>query len=147
VTVFYSTSTISEWQFDETSGLYNRYIESVDEAGTLSIIPLVDALTGDQLTAANVIILFVETIEIKPTLHDFTLAENRAGQRALLFRNGQVYEIVWDSRGPGLVWQYFGPDGELFPLNPGNSWVHIVGLSSPAKEDSPGVWTVTNFLP
>ncbi len=147
VTILYSFSTISEWRYDEASGLYGRYIEEVDDAGTLSIIPLVDALTNQQLMAANVLVLFVETIEIKPTLHDFVLTDNRAGQRGLLFRNGQVYEITWVSQGPGLPLQYFSPDGELIPMNPGNSWIHIVGISSGTTEDTPGEWTVTNFIP
>ena len=147
LTVLYSNSTISEWRFDTATGLYNRYIEDVDENGTVSVVPLVDALTDEQLTAANVIVLFVETIELKPTLHDFVLADNAAGRRGLLFRDGQVYEITWKSQGPNLPPQFFDADGELIPLQPGNSWFHIVGISSSSTEGEPGVWTVRNFIP
>jgi hypothetical protein len=147
ITVLYSSSTISEWRFDEAAGLYTRYIEDVDANGTVSVVPLVDALTDEQLTAANVIVLFVETIEIKPTLHDFILAENFAGRRGLLFRDGQVYEITWKTQGPNLPPQFFDAEGELIPLQPGNTWFHIVGISSSSTEAAPGEWTVTNFIP
>jgi hypothetical protein len=147
VTIRYSFSTISEWRYDEATGLYLRYIEEVDSSGAVSIIPLVDALNGEQLTAANVIVLFAETIEMKPTLHDFSLADNYAGRRALLFRDGQVYEIQWRSQGPNLPIQFFDDAGELIPLKPGNTWFHVVGLNSSTAEDSDGVWTVANFIP
>jgi hypothetical protein len=147
LTVLYSSSTISEWRYDETIGLYTRYIEEVDANGTVSVVPLVDALTEEQLTAANVVVLFVETIEIKPTLHDFVLSENFAGRRGLLFRDGQVYEITWKSQGPKLPPQFFDADGELIPLQPGNTWFQIVGISSSSTEGETGVWTVTNFIP
>ncbi len=147
VTVKYSLSTISEWQFDAESNLYLRFIEEVDANGVVTIIPLVDALTDEQLTAANVIVLFVETIEITPTLHDFNLANNLAGQRALLFRDGQVYELLWKSQGPQLPVQFFDLNGELVPLKPGNTWFHVVGISSSQEETAPGEWEVFNFLP
>ncbi len=147
VTVKYSLSTISEWQFDAESNLYLRFIEEVDANGVVTIIPLVDALTDEQLTAANVIVLFVETIEITPTLHDFNLANNLAGQRALLFRDGQVYELLWKSQDPQLPVQFFDLNGELVPLKPGNTWFHVVGISSSQEETAPGEWEVFNFLP
>ncbi len=147
VTVKYSLSTISEWQFDAESNLYLRFIEEVDANGVVTIIPLVDAVTDEQLTAANVIVLFVETIEITPTLHDFNLANNLAGQRALLFRDGQVYELLWKSQGPQLPVQFFDLNGELVPLKPGNTWFHVVGISSSQEETAPGEWEVFNFLP
>jgi hypothetical protein len=147
VIIQYSSSTFSEWRFNDASNLFERYIEEVDAAGTVTMIPLLDELTDEQLTAANVLVLFVDTIEIKPTLHDFVLTENRTGRRGLLFRDGQVYEITWASQGPGLPLQFFGPDGELIPLHPGNSWIHFVGLSSSAEETAPGSWTVISFIP
>jgi hypothetical protein len=35
----------------------------------------------------------------------------------------------------------------LIPLQPGNAWFHIVGISSSSTEAAPGEWTVTNFIP
>ncbi len=146
-TVLYSISTISEWRYDAASGLYARYIESVDANGVVTIIPLTDALTGFQLTSANVIVLFAETIEIKPTLHDFTILGNTQGRRALLFRDGQVYELIWRAQGPQQPLQFFTLEGDLMPLKPGNTWFHVVGLSSSADEVNPGEWEVFNFIP
>jgi hypothetical protein len=147
VTVMYSISTISEWQYDAASGLYLRFIESVDANGVVTIVPLTDALTGDQLTAANVIILFAETLELTPTLHDFTILGNTTGRRALLFRDGQVYELIWRSQGPQQPIQFFTLAGDLMPLKPGNTWIHVVGVSSSVDELNPGEFEVFNFLP
>lgn len=147
VSILYSVSTISEWRYDPATNLYNRFIEEVDAAGSLTMIPLVDALTEEQLTAANVVVLFVETIEITPTLHDFTLANNVTGQRGLLFRDGQVYDIIWKSQGPQQPLQFFDLEGNLIPLQPGNTWFHVVGLSSASSEVAPGEWEVFNYIP
>ena len=147
VSVLYSLSTISEWQYDAGTSLYSRFIEAVDASGNVSIIPLVDSLTDAQLTAANVIVLYVETLEITPTLHDFNLANNFSGQRALLFRDGQVYELLWKSQGPNLPLQFYDLNGELAALKPGNTWFHVVGVTSAQTETAPGEWEVFNYIP
>ncbi len=147
VTVQYSTSTISEWQFDAASEMYMRFIEEVDINGNVSIAPLTDRLTELQLTAANVIVLFVETIELKPTLHDFNLLNNLSGRRALLFRDGQVYDLIWRAQGPMNPVQFFTLEGEIMPLRPGNTWIHVVGLSSNVEETAAGEYEVLNFIP
>ena len=129
------------------TGLYLRSIEEVDIDGNVSIVPLIDRLTDIQLSAANVIILFAETIELKPTLHDFTLVGNRSGRPGMVFRDGQMYEITWRSQGEFLPLQFLTTDGEVLPLKPGNTWIHIVGISSNRTETTNGEWSVINFIP
>ncbi len=127
--------------------MYMRFIEEVDINGNVSIAPLTDRLTELQLTAANVIVLFVETIELKPTLHDFNLLNNLSGRRALLFRDGQVYDLIWRAQGPMNPVQFFTLEGEIMPLRPGNTWIHLVGLSSNVEETAAGEYEVLNFIP
>lgn len=147
ITVKYSFSTISEWQYDPGRNLYLRYIDEVNDAGEVNIVPLVDSLTDKQLTASNVVVMFVETIELSPSLHDFNLAYNSAGQRALLFRDGKMYDLKWKPQGPNMPIQFFDANGELFAFQPGNTWFHVVGIYSSITENEPGQWEVFNYIP
>jgi hypothetical protein len=146
VTIKYAITTISEWRYNPDTGLYLRYIEEAN-GDDVTIVPLVDRLTDEQLTAANVIVLFADTIEYKPTLHDFELLGNTQGRRALLFRDGEVHEIVWRSQGPRQPIQFFTLSGELIPLKPGQTWIHIVGATSSLDEVSSAQWEVFNLIP
>ena len=145
LTVQYATSTISDWRYDETSGTYLRWIEEVDAAGNVSLIPLTDRLTDQQLAFANVVVLFVEHDELKPTLHDIRILDNTQGQRAILFRDGQAYDIRWKAVGNQPL-QFYFPDGTPAPFKPGNTWFQVVGLGSIVNE-SGGAWEVFFRLP
>ena len=146
VIIRYATATISEWRYDSASSSYLRWIEGNSaDIGTTDTIPLVDRLTSEQLAYANVIVLLANTIELKPTLHDFELQANTVGRRAILFRDGQAYDILWRAQGNQPI-QFLTLDGDLIPLKPGQTWIHIVGSSS-SVSDNDGDWEVFNFIP
>ena len=143
----FSSAAISDWRYDSASKTYLRWIESVDVANNVTLVPLTDRLTDDQLGFSNVVILFAAYTELKPTLHDIEILANTFGRRALLFRNGQMYELIWKAVGNQPI-QFFLPDGVTpAPFQPGNTWFEVMGVNSVLEEVTSGEWEVNFRIP
>jgi hypothetical protein len=145
VNILYTPLNRGEWRFDEESGKYLRWIESNTGAG-IEMIPLVDRLTDEQLAFSNVVVLFAYYTEYTQVMHDISIWDNQAGQRAILFRDGQVYDLTWAAPAKDKPIQFYDQDGEIFPFKPGNTWISIFGLQSDIEEDD-GEWTFNFALP
>jgi hypothetical protein len=145
VNILYTALNRGEWRFDEESGKYLRWIED-NTGGGIEMIPLVDRITDEQLAFSNVIVLFAHYEEYTEVMHDIFMWDNQAGQRALIFRDGQVYDATWVTPTRDHPIQFFDQDGELLPLKPGNTWISIFGLASDFEEDD-GEWTFRFDLP
>jgi len=143
----FSPFSISEWRYDAGAQAYLRWIEEVDAAGNVSMVELTDRETSEQLAFKNVVVVFVQYNELKPTLHEVVLLGNVTGLRALLFRDGQMYDILWKSIEANQPLQFFTQEGEHIPFSPGNTWFEVVGLSSTVDETEPGHWQVNFLLP
>ena len=126
------------WEYDALSQSYWRYVDdgSAQTAGILH--PEVDRLTGRQLQFENVIILFAKHDVISPTNLDIHLERGLSGE-ALLFRDGQVYDIRWSTKNDGPI-QFQYNDGSLSPLKPGHTWVSVVTPQTAVTEQKPGQW-------
>lgn len=148
--VHYHAYTQSGWQYDPVSGTYLRWTDLADGTGTL--IPATDRLTRRQMAFENVIVIFAEhhryrhnQLEI-----DFTLGQKNP---AYLFRNGLAYRIYWSTanrdweKKTGLKrpMHFVDAQGDLVPLHPGRTWIHIVTPFSSVKEQGTGHWLV-NFV-
>ena len=114
VTIPYPNGTVV-WQWDAGIGRYRRFIGGA---------PDVDANTGQQITAANVILLYA--------VHGKTdIVEDSLGSTAIdinLRGSGQV-KIVRDGVVIAGSWQRaneFQPTRFSVPLKPGNSWIELI---------------------
>jgi len=145
LTVLYNIYNRGEWRYDVKTGKYLRWIESADNALTME--PLLDRNTNKQLAFTNVAVLFATYTEFAPTLHDIAIASNQAGQKAYVFRDGQVYLAVWKSAGADKPLQFFNQDGSPLALKHGNTWLAVVGVNSVVTEDTAGSWTAQFYLP
>lgn len=134
----------SEWRYDPDSGYYLSWIDDAS-IQDFKMIPLTDRLTDQQLAFSNVIVLFAEYTEFAPTLHDVDLW-NVTGQRAMVFRDGNVYDVTWTTPATDQPIQFLDAEGEILPLKPGNTWVVIFGQSSGVTEDE-GIWTFNFRIP
>jgi hypothetical protein len=142
--IIYSNLNRGEWRFDEASGSYLRWIE--DTTGDeLKMVPLTDRLTEEQLSFSNVIVLFANHTEFAETLYDVDIW-NSIGQRAVVFRDGQAYDITWTTPQMDQPIQFIDEEGEIFPLKPGNTWVVIMGIYSNVTEND-GSWTFNFRVP
>lgn len=143
--VIYNNLDRGEWRYDEASGKYLRWIE--DTTGDeLVMIPLTDANTDEQLAFSNVVILFAYHTEYAVTMYDMDIQGNTSGQRAVIFRDGQAYDLTWAAPNNSQPIQLWDQNGEIFPLKPGNTWYVIFGVNSGAVADA-GNWTFNFYLP
>ncbi|MBX3062378.1 MAG: DUF3048 domain-containing protein [Anaerolineae bacterium] len=114
----------ARWQYDPTTGKYLRWNTG---------LPHIDAATGVQLSADNVVILQAEHVE-RPDIY-----ESESGSPAIevqlwgqgdawLFRDGQWYKGFWKRRNSkvGSAIQIINYDGTPIDLKPGQTWVEVV---------------------
>ncbi len=150
--VFYHAYTQSAWKYDPISQTYLRWTDLADGTGTL--IPAIDRLSQRQMSSENVIVIFAEhhryrhnQLEI-----DFTLGQKN---HAYLFRDGQAFKILWSTENrewektTGLVrpMHFVDAQGNLIPLHPGRTWIHIVTPFSSVTEENDGDWLVEFVQP
>lgn len=145
IKIQFSSVNPEEWRYDEESGYYLRWIDN-ETGPAIDMIPLVDRVTDEQLAFSNVAVIFVEHDELAPTLHDMAIWDNTDGERAIVFRDGQAYDITWKSPDRNQPIQFIDEAGEVFRLKPGNTWVVVFGLNSSVNVNDAN-WTFTFFMP
>jgi len=121
VSIPYASSCEVKWVYDEASGLYLRSV-----AGE----PHFDALTDEQIKAANVVILYAEHRETDivedsfgSTAIDIWLHDEG---RAIICRDGVGLEVTWQRVDEKRPLVFVDDDGAIVPLRPGQSWFQVV---------------------
>jgi hypothetical protein len=151
LTILFNYYNRGEWRYDETSGKYLRWIEEIENFGTLDesmeMIPLVDRNTGEQLAFSNIIVIKAEYEELAPTAHDINIHSNDSGRPAFLFRDGGMIAGEWATPNDSDPIQFTYLDGSPLPLKPGNTWIAIMGINATFYEVESGVWESFFFLP
>lgn len=137
LTVLFNYYNRGQWRYDPATQTYLRWIEKDDSN---AMIPLVDRLNNQQLSFANVVLLFATYHEKAPTLHSVDLWYNQKGKRAVLFRDGKVIEGLWRTINTDRPIQFLTTEGAPLPFRPGNSWIVIVGDNTTLDEKDPGEW-------
>jgi hypothetical protein len=147
VLVDYSSAAHVAWRYNATAGTYTRWQEK-DSTGELAAH--VDAVTNAPITAANVVVLFVNH------QNNFVPEDFRDGGNcgmeiqlwtigpAKVFRDGQLYEGRWH-RDASTNWRLRleANDGQNLALRPGNTWFGVVGLTAEAALNG-ATYAVTN---
>jgi hypothetical protein len=131
---FQLNQNITEWRYDASSGRYARWVDS-DVAGQLA--PHTDAVNGQQLTAANVVVLYANHVTTDNP-EDFGNGGHCGYEIQLwnsgparLFRDGQEYDLTWVRFNSADEIGFVGPDNQIFPFKPGNTWFEVLNLDSP----------------
>jgi hypothetical protein len=120
---YWSPYQDTRWQYHPDDGRYYRYNTG---------LPHVDAITGEQLSTDNVVVLEAQHID-RPDIYDSeiggTVIETVLWGRgtAWLFRDGRWYEGIWaHAQGRLGLWLLFD-DGETpMHLKPGQTWFEVV---------------------
>ncbi len=143
--VIFSNLDRGEWKFDIPTGKYQRWIE--DTTGSeLQMIPLVDRNTDEQLAFSNVVVMFAYYTEYTASMHDIDIWGNTSGRRAIIFRDGQAFDVTWVVPNNSQPIQFLDQNGDPFPLKPGNTWMVIMGANSGVQQDG-GNWQFNFYLP
>ncbi len=145
----YSISAYVRWDYDRANGNYLRFQDTQEDTGQgEAYAPLMDGLTNQQITANNVLVLYV--------LHEYIYKSGNSeivdiklegSGDGYAFRDGQVYAITWNRPGPDSLVTFTLKDGRPFPLKPGNTWFQIIGQSSKMETQTDGALRFTSTIP
>ena len=102
-------------------------------------VPHTDALNGQQLSAANVIVVYANHVEDKRYLEEDYGAFKAFGLQIQIwsegsvrfFRDGQEFGGKWVRHNRDDMLTYVDPNGNPIPLKPGDSWMEVVNLGTP----------------
>ncbi len=130
----------AEWAYDPETERWQRSI-----AGT----PHTDALTGEQITAANVILVFANHVytDIQEDTWGgghWSIEIQVWGQGpVVIFRDGQFFSGYWKREERHHMLTFYYGDGTPLPLKPGNSWIQLLPLDTESSgvEDGQIVFT------
>ena len=140
---FHLDNNVTEWRYDPATGRYARW---VDTATPGELTEHTDAVNGQPLTAANVVVLYVNHVSTD-IVEDFADGGHCAYEIQLwgsgpakLFRDGQAYDVTWVRFNVNDVIGFVGPGNKVIPFKPGNTWFEILNLNSPT-DFADGVFT------
>jgi hypothetical protein len=120
----------AEWRYDEASGRYLRWTDGA---------PHTDALDGNQLGVANVVVLYVPQWEtdIVEEPHSGALSIEFAiwySNRAIIFRDGVQIEAFWQHWEREDMLTLTDEEGNPIPLKIGNTFFEVVPTEDHAIE-------------
>jgi hypothetical protein len=152
IDVFYHSYTQSGWQYDPVSQTYLRWTDLAD--GTGALVAATDRLTQRQMAFENVVMIFAEHERFR---HNQLEIDFHLGQKniAYLFRDGQAFKIYWSTENrawekkTGLVrpMHFVDAQGNLVPLHPGRTWIHIMTPFSIVTDQGEGDWLLRFVQP
>lgn len=118
ITIPFSSYNTVRWDYDAASNTYLRVNNGK---------AFMDAGTGQQVHATNVVVMWVQhntasTDVVGSTTYEIVLA---GSGRATVFRNGQRYDCTWEAAkdAPPV---FRAADGTQVKLSPGNTWMQII---------------------
>lgn len=152
IDVYYHLYNQSAWMYDPVSETYLRFTDDADGKGNLH--PATDRLTERQLAFENVIVVFAEHLRYRHNQLEVNF-RNGQGNFAYLFRDGQAFRIYWTTtnreyeKTSGLrrPMHFVDARGNLVPLHPGRTWIHIVTTFSSVTEQGTAQWQVKFVQP
>jgi len=108
------------WQFDGETNQYKRFHQTVEH---------VDALTGKQLSARNVVVLSTGMRSANDGTARIVVDVMGSGV-AKVFRDGTVVEGTWSKPTWDVNYIFTDAQGQEILMNRGNTWVMVVPLDS-----------------
>ncbi|MEZ4643208.1 MAG: DUF3048 domain-containing protein [Chloroflexota bacterium] len=126
VTINYRDWTLVEWEYDAENGRYWRWTDGE---------PHLDANTMEQVSAANVVIVYAIHQQV------LSICESQSGTvcnansteiqiwgegDAIIIRDGQQYAATWKREKRGDMLTFYDAEGNPVPLQVGNTWFQVV---------------------
>ncbi len=125
---------MTTWRYDEASSRYLRWTD-----GTAHV----DALSGEQLSVANVVVLHVPqwNTDIVEDPHSGALSirwalwnDDNPHRPAILLRDGKRYDGIWNREEREDMLTLETEDGEMLPFKVGSTFFEVVPLGDRAIE-------------
>lgn len=123
---FPSRDMVVDWRYDAASGVYLRWVEGK---------PFLDAASGQQITATNVIVVYATHVDAD-FYEDYPRTNWPSVQiqlwgtgPAIIFRDGQALKGLWARPQRDDMVVFRDEAGQVpLPLKPGNTWIELVPL-------------------
>jgi hypothetical protein len=152
VFVRFSISAYNLWDYNPEIGRYLRYQDTQDAQDTSleNVSALLDKLTNEQIAADNVVVLFVPhhyAFGTHPGVSEVIEINLSGSGPAYAFRDGEVYQVVWNRPGKDSVLFLTFQDGSSYPFKPGNTWFEVMGTTTQLQNPTPGSWRFDNRIP
>lgn len=140
----FSGSMYNRWDYNPNDGRYYRSSET--QSGMDEVYaPLYDRLTGVQIAADNLVVIFTRYNEVPNEGEVFDVPLSGSG-KAYAIRDGQIYELIWTREKPEDLISLTFPDGSLYQYKPGNVWYSVLGSQSVVEQQDRN-WRFTFFMP
>jgi hypothetical protein len=152
LSVRYSISSYTRWDYDPVSGKYLRF-QDTQEAGNEeeeAYAPFTDRDNDQQVSSANVVIIFTPhelafgSVYGRSEIIDIKLS---GSGKAVIFRDGQAYEVNWNRPIRDAPLFLTDKEGNMFPFKQGNTWFQVIGLNSRVEQREDDSWRFENRLP
>ena len=140
----YSNDDYHYWEYNPDTLKYFRWQETVSlkpsEGITEAYAPLMDEVTGLQVNAENVVVIFVEhTFANQFDAEDEVYHINLLGMgRAYVFRDGIAIPATWNRPNMDQPLFLIMPSGSPVFLRPGRTFYEVIGVSSTYYQDDSG---------
>ncbi len=136
---YYSVDDYNYWEYDPAGGRYLRYQEANDrrEGRPASYAPLLDDLTGQQVTASNVVVLFVShtfanEFEQEDEIYHINLVDSGY---AFVFRDGLAFPSRWQRTDIDQPLLFTTLEGLPMYFKPGTTFYQVLGETSRSWSD------------
>jgi hypothetical protein len=150
INIRYSLSSYHTWRYNPQRGLYERFSDTIDARNPAEEIytPHIDILTGEQVSAENVVVLVVD--------HTFKTERDRNEQvfdivllaegQAYVFRNGRVAPSIWQRDELDEPIRLLDLNRNPLALTPGRTFYIVINPES-SLEQGDGRVRFTFFIP
>ncbi len=152
VFIRFSISAYLLWDFNPDTGRYLRYqdTQEAEDIALENVAALVDRTTNEQLAADNVVVIMAPhqyAFGTHPGVNEVIEINLSGSGPAYAYRDGQVFQVVWNRPGKNSVLFLTFQDGSSYPFKPGNTWFEVVGTSSRVEATTPGMLRFTHVMP
>lgn len=148
----FSISAYLLWDYNPQTGRYLRYqdTQEAQDASLENVAALVDRQTNEQIAADNVVVLFAPhqyAFNTQPGVNEVVDINLSGSGPAYAFRDGQVFQVVWNRPGKDSVLFLTFQDGSSYPVKPGSTWYEVIGTTSKVENPAAGVWRFIHQMP
>jgi hypothetical protein len=152
VFVRYSISAYNLWDYNPQIGRYLRYqdTQEAQDKSLENVAALNDGLTNEQIAADNVVVIMVPhqyAFGTHPGVSEVIDINLSGSGPAYAFRDGQVFQVVWNRPDKSSVLFLTYQDGSSYPFKPGTTWFEVVGTSTKLSNPNPGQWRFDHQMP
>lgn len=144
--VRFSAAIYNRWDYNPKTQTYTRYSDLENSYGPDDEVyeKLIDRANDEAITKENIAIIFVRhtDIDARPAVEVMDVSLLGTGT-AYIARDGKVYEVSWSRPTEESVLTFLNPDGSIFPLKPGQTWVEVLTLNGTAKKQDDGNYRFT----